>query len=122
MDLIDLLDVVGDDWDENFEDDLPIPRKTLPRVDPFVHYDDRSFKLRYRFGKATVRQLIELVTPDLQKQTKRNFSLTVTEQVCFFLHFNSFFRQFGYVSFPPFFSLLSCFVSLYSPKHLLNFR
>ena len=41
------------------------------RIDPFKHYTDAEFKLRYRFAKETVRVLIDLLDEKLRPQTNR---------------------------------------------------
>lgn len=79
MDIIEILDLMDD---VAVVDELVANHpRVFTRKDPFTVYSDAEFKLRYRFSKETVTQLISLLSDDLKRLTRRNNSLTPATQV-----------------------------------------
>nr|XP_054755268.1 putative nuclease HARBI1 [Lytechinus pictus] len=54
---------------------------------PFELYDDRDYKIRYRFTKHTALYLINMLEGDLSRNTDRNNPLPVVVQVMTALRF-----------------------------------
>ncbi|XP_041465700.1 putative nuclease HARBI1 [Lytechinus variegatus] len=62
-------------------------RGLTDRKNPFELYDDRDFKMRYRFTKHTALYLINILEEDLSRNTDRNNPLPVVVQVMTALRF-----------------------------------
>lgn len=77
VELVGRIDML-DDFDEN---PIDIGAYFIQRTNPFEHYNDYDFVLRYRFTKPTVRLLIDMLTEELVRPTKRHNSLAVDTQV-----------------------------------------
>ena len=61
MDIIDFLDFMDEDYVEHLRNNV-IPRV---RMNPFEHYDNASFKKKYRFSKDFANKIVDLVKEDL---------------------------------------------------------
>lgn len=53
----------------------------INRSNPFETYNDSNFRLRYRFDKETVHDLIGILYDRLKRITRRNNSVSVDIQV-----------------------------------------
>ena len=62
-------------------EEFPTVKNFRDRIDPFKHYTDAEFKLRYRFAKETVRVLIDLLDEKLRPQTNRAHAVSTATQV-----------------------------------------
>uniref|UniRef100_A0A914UIY3 Putative nuclease HARBI1 n=1 Tax=Plectus sambesii TaxID=2011161 RepID=A0A914UIY3_9BILA len=56
-------------------------KKYRALIDPFDIFDDDEIMARYRFDKATIGYLEQLLAPDLERATKRGRALPVRTQV-----------------------------------------
>lgn len=70
---------------------LRIERRILrDRLNPLEYYNDEEFRVRFRFSKDTLINLIlPDILPELQRPTRRSFSLTPIQQICAVLRFYS---------------------------------
>ena len=48
-----------------------VRRQILPRKQPYVEYDERKFKERFRLSKTTVSKLLEQVRTNLLESNSR---------------------------------------------------
>lgn len=77
MDLLDIFDIE----DERLQRNDRIYPVFQERSNPLDVYDDYKFKLRYRFNKNTVTDLIHMVSADLERATNRNNAISPSTQV-----------------------------------------
>ena len=59
-------------------------------VDPLNHYSEEELRSRYRFGREGLNFIVELLSDEIAPSTRRNHSLSATEQVLVTLRFLSF--------------------------------
>ena len=78
MEIVNFLDEI--DQDPNYE---YIHRVFRDRLNPFDFYNDKEFKIRYRFAKQTVAFLINMIEENLRKVTRRSHAISPENQVCF---------------------------------------
>ncbi|GAA6090925.1 putative nuclease HARBI1 [Tachysurus ichikawai] len=62
-------------------------RVYVKRVQPLEQYTTEELYARFRFGKADIKYIADLVRPKLQRRTRRSHSLSVEEQVLIGLRF-----------------------------------
>ena len=63
------------------------PYRVRERKDPLSHYDDIEFKARFRLSKERVRQLVQLIEPDIKEESDANNALSPSMQVLLALRF-----------------------------------
>ena len=56
-------------------------------VDPLNHYSEEELRSRYRFGREGINVIVELLSDEIAPLTRRNHSLSATEQVLVMLCF-----------------------------------
>ena len=56
-------------------------------VDPLNHYSEEELRSRYRFGREGINVIVELLSDEIAPSTRRNHSLSATEQVLVTLRF-----------------------------------
>jgi len=56
-------------------------------VDPLNHYSEEELRSRYRFGREGINFIVELLSDEIAPSTRRNHSLSATEQVLVTLRF-----------------------------------
>ncbi|XP_068728205.1 putative nuclease HARBI1 [Montipora capricornis] len=56
-------------------------------VDPLNHYSEEELRSRYRFGREGINAIVELLSDEIAPSTRRNHSLSATEQVLVTLRF-----------------------------------
>ncbi|KAK5645964.1 hypothetical protein RI129_004428 [Pyrocoelia pectoralis] len=71
------------------EDEAPLRRIRFirDRNNPFENLDDHHFKLRFRFSKETVMELMHIIGPVIEPATKRNKAITALNQLLITLRF-----------------------------------
>lgn len=52
------------------------PRNFRERTDPFEIYSEEEFKIRFRFSKVTVNELLYMIGENLEPLTRRNHSIS----------------------------------------------
>ena len=62
-------------------------RKFQQREIDLDELTDEELRSRYRFGRESIKFLVEILKDDLQRQTRRNHALSPTLQVLVALHF-----------------------------------
>ena len=62
-------------------------RRLRDRFNPLEEYDGEDFRLRFRFRKDSVIDLVKILDKDLQHQTRRGLPLTPMQQVLIALRF-----------------------------------
>ncbi|GAA6103008.1 putative nuclease HARBI1 [Tachysurus ichikawai] len=62
-------------------------RVYVERAQPLEQYTTEELYARFRFGKADIKYIADLVRPKLQRRTRRSHSLSVEEQVLIGLRF-----------------------------------
>ena len=62
-------------------------RRLRDRFDPLEGFDGEDFRLRFRFRKDSVIDLVKILDKDLQHQTRRGLPLTPMQQVLIALRF-----------------------------------
>ena len=62
-------------------------RRLRDRFNPLEEYDGEDFRLRFRFRKDSVIDLVKTLDKDLQHQTRRGLPLTPMQQVLIALRF-----------------------------------
>lgn len=79
----DVLDLLADDPIDQIDVALADrgPKIYRDRLDPFVRYDDREFRGRYRLSKGTARELIDLLDAELSPAAERNHALCTADKV-----------------------------------------
>ena len=57
------------------------PRVFRRRENFYNYYHDDEFQLKFRFSKATVRYIVDLVRHEIEPRTNRSCSITATQQI-----------------------------------------
>ena len=81
MNIIDLEEIIFINNAEYKHQELHNNRIFWERNNPFDNYDNKQFKIRYRFNKVTTRNIIDMLYNNLQRATKRSAALSPEIQV-----------------------------------------
>lgn len=84
------MDIFSSSSDEELEEVLemlPDIRLYRPRLDPFNHFSDSEFSIRYRFTKETVMYILDLIQNELQIINNRGRPITALNQLLIALRF-----------------------------------
>lgn len=76
-----------DRWEEEYQRGLHRERVIRDRLHPFDQYDDVDLFSRFRFRRAELRRITDLLAVDLQHDTDRNGALSPSLQVCVALRY-----------------------------------
>lgn len=86
------------DYLEYHEEDYYIHRNLRDRADPINAFTDNDFRERFRFHKASVMALVELLNDDLYQHNQRGIPVSPAHQVLITLRFYAdgiFLREIG---------------------------
>lgn len=74
-------------WDEEFRRALRRERVIRDRLHPFDNYDDVDLFARFRFCRANLQKITDLIANDIEHTTDKNGALNPSLQVCLALRY-----------------------------------